>query len=298
VVLCLLAFVLGLAMGGLDVSMNLHGVTVERCYGRPILSGFHAAFSAGGLAGAGAGALAAGAGVDVRLHLALVGAASAVVGVAWSRRFLPAGADAMDAREPLFVRPPRKVWALGAVAFTCLLIEGASADWSGVYLDQELGTTAGVAALGFTAFSVTMTIGRLVGDRAVQRFGPRALVRAGGLIAAGGFGAALLISQPWAAIVGFACLGAGMSSVVPIVFRAAGAVPGVAAGVALAAVSSTGYLGFVVGPAAIGGVAELLSLPVALSLLVVLGGAVAAVAPAAHVERAERVPAVPEAHAA
>ena len=273
-----LAFALGVGMGSLDVSMNVHGVTVERRYGRPILSSFHAAFSLGGLAGAGLGALVAGAGVDVRVHLAVAAALCGTVGLVWSRRFLPASADAAAAQDPVFVRPPRRLWALGALAFACLLIEGGAADWSGVYIKDELGTGPGVAALGFTAFSVTMTLGRIFGDRLVTRFGSARLVRTGGLVAAVGFGGALVLSTPLAALVGFACLGAGMSSVIPIVFRTAGQAPGIASGVALSAVSSVGYLGFVAGPPAIGGIAELIGLPAALGVLVALAAAVAALA--------------------
>jgi MFS family permease len=276
--LCGLMLLFGAAMGSLDVTMNAHGVAVERRYGRAILASFHAWFSLGGLAGGALGALAAAADLDVRAHLAIVAAVMAVVGLSWSRYFLASDADAIGHADPVFVRPPRRLLALGALAFACLLIEGASADWSGVYLRDELGTTAAIAALGFTAFSVTMTAGRLVGDRLVDRFGPTAIVRAGGSIAAIGFGLALLIAEPFAAIVGFACLGAGMSGVVPIVFRASGHVPGMAAGVGLAAVSSTGYLGFLVGPPTIGGIAELVGLPTALVVLVVLATVVALLA--------------------
>jgi MFS family permease len=276
--LCALMLFLGAAMGSLDVTMNAHGVAVERSYRRSILASFHAAFSLGGLAGGALGALSAAVGLDVRAHLAIVALGSAAVGLTWSRRFLGATADAIGHHEPIFVRPPRRLLALGALAFACLLIEGASADWSGVYLRDELGTTAAVAALGFTAFSVTMTLGRLLGDRLVDRFGPQWVVRAGGSVAAVGFGLALVVAQPAAAIVGFACLGAGMSGVVPIVFRAAGHVPGMTAGVGLAAVSSTGYLGFLVGPPTIGGIAELLGLPLALVVLVALATAVALLA--------------------
>jgi MFS family permease len=258
--------------------MNVHGVTVERRYGRPILSGFHAAFSLGGLAGAALGALAAGAGVDVRLHLAAAAAVCGTIGLVWSRRFLPGSADASAKQDPVFVRPPRRLWALGALAFACLVIEGGAADWSGVYIKDELGTGPGVAALGFTAFSVTMTLGRLFGDRLVIRFGSARLVRTGALVAAVGFGTALAVSAPPAALVGFACLGAGMSSVIPIVFRAAGRTPGIASGVALSAVTSVGYLGFVAGPPAIGGIAELVGLPTALGVLVALAAGVAALA--------------------
>jgi MFS family permease len=276
--LCALMFFFGAGMGALDVTMNAHGVAVERSYGRAILASFHAAFSLGGLAGGALGALAAAVGLDVRAQLAIVGVASGVIGLTWSRRFLAADVDAVGHTDPIFVRPPRRLLALGLLAFACLLIEGASADWSGVYMRDELGTTAAVAALGFTAFSVTMTIGRLLGDRLVDRLGPEIVVRAGGSIAAVGFGLALLLSHPAAAIAGFACLGAGMSGVVPIVFRASGHVPGMAAGVGLAAVSSTGYLGFLVGPPTIGGIAEIVGLPTALVILVLLATVVALLA--------------------
>ena len=274
-----LAVFLGMTMGALDVSMNAHGVAVETQYGRPILSSFHAAFSLGGLAGGALGALAAAAGLDVRVHLALVAFVSLVIGLLWSRRFLGADVDAVGAADPTFVRPPAKLIPLGLLAFACLLIEGASGDWSGVYLRDELGTSAAVAALGFTAFSVTMTAGRIVGDRLVSRFGSVTVVRAGGAIAAGGFALALVVATPVAAIAGFACLGAGMSGVVPIVFRSAGHVGGMAPQLGLAAVSSTGYLGFMVGPPVIGGIAELVGLPSALIVIVLLGGVVFSLAP-------------------
>jgi len=286
-VLCALAFFYGASMGSLDVTMNAHGVAVERRYGRAILASFHASFSIGGLAGGAIGVFAAAIDLDVRAQLAIVAVISAAVGLTWSRRFLGGDADAMDRAEPLFVRPPRRLLALGVLAFACLLIEGASADWSAVYLRDELGTTAAVAAIGFTAFSVTMTVGRVFGDRLVDRFGPEAIVRAGGSVAAIGFGLALVAAAPVAAIAGFACLGAGMSGVVPIVFRAAGHVPGMAAGLGLAAVSSTGYLGFLVGPPTIGGLAELTGLPTALFVLVVLAAAVALLAPTTRYARAD-----------
>jgi MFS family permease len=284
--LCVLAFFYGASMGSLDVTMNAHGVAVERRYGRSILASFHAAFSIGGLAGGALGALSAAVDLDVRAQLALVAVASAAIGLTWSRRFLGADADAIGHAEPVFVRPPRRLLALGLLAFACLLIEGASADWSAVYLRDELGTTAAIAAIGFTSFSITMTLGRVFGDRLVDRFGPEAVVRAGGSLAAVGFGLALVAAAPVPAIAGFACLGAGMSGVVPIVFRAAGHVPGMSAGVGLAAVSSTGYLGFLVGPPTIGGLAELTGLPTALAVIVVLAATVALLAPTTRFARA------------
>jgi MFS family permease len=274
--------VLGLAMGSLDVTMNAHGVAVERRYDRPILSGFHAAFSFGGLAGAGTAATAAAAGLDLEAHMALVAAATFAVGLVWSRRFLPAAEDASGPDHRVLVRPPRRLWALGAVAFSCLLVEGAAADWSAVYVRDELSTGAATAATAYVAFSLTMAFGRLLGDRLVARFGPVALVRWGGLLAAGGFGAGLVAGAVPGALLGFAALGAGLSAVIPVVFRAAGSTPGISPGMALAAVSSTGYLGFVAGPPLIGTLAEAVGLPAALVVLVALGLVVAALARSAR----------------
>jgi MFS family permease len=282
VVLCLAAFLAGAVFGSLDVTMNAHGVAVERRYGRPILSGFHAAFSFGGLAGAATAATAAAAALDLQLHVGLVALASLAVGLAWSRRFLPAEEDAGGAEIPVLARPPRRLWALGAVAFSCLLVEGAAADWSAVYVRDELSTGAATAATAYVAFSLTMAVGRLLGDRLVERFGPVALVRWGGLVAAGGFGAGLAAGAVPGALLGFAALGAGLAAVIPVVFRAAGSTPGISPGMALAAVSSTGYLGFVAGPPLIGSVAEAVGLPAALILLVALGLVVAALARSAR----------------
>src|ERR671934_2490308 len=131
-----------------------------------------------------------------------------------------------------------------------------------------------------------MVVGRASGDRLVEALGPVRLVRAGGAIAAAGFGLALVLGAPAAAVLGFACLGIGVSCIVPLVFRAAGAVRGVPAGVALGAVSSMGYLGLMAGPPLVGGLAELTSLPRALWLLVGLAGIVAALARTARVDAA------------
>lgn len=259
--------VFGMAFGTVDVAMNAHGVAVERRAERPILSGLHAGFSAGGLLGAGLGALVAGAGIDVRVHLAAAGATALAIGIVATRGLLDAGQDAGAAGAPLVVRPPRRLLALAVLAFACLLLEGAAADWSAVYLRDSAKGSAAAAALGFTAFSVAMTAVRLAGDALTLRLGAERLVLAGALLAAAGTGTALAAGGVVAGIAGFACLGAGMAAVVPIAFRAAGSTPGLEPGVALAAVTTPGYLGFVVGPPLIGALAELTSLPRALVLV-------------------------------
>src|SRR5439155_325707 len=134
---------------------------------------------------------------------------------------------------------------------------------------------AAVAALAYAAFSIAMTAGRLTGDRLTARLGAVALVRRGGLVAAVGLGAALIAGAPAAALVGFACLGAGLATVIPAVFRAAGNATS-QPGPALATVSTTGYLGFLAGPPLIGALADATSLPTALVLLPALAAVLAA----------------------
>jgi MFS family permease len=276
-VLVLATLAYGAANGALDVAMNTQGTSVEHRAGRLILSSLHAGFSAGGLVGALLGAAAAAGDVDVRVHLAIVGGLALAIGLPITRSLLPAEADAAP-EGPSFARPSRALWALGILAFCCLLAEGAAADWSAVYVEDALDAPAAQAALAFAAFSATMTLGRLAGDRLAAAFGSVRLLRACGLIAGIGIGGALLLAVPGAAIVGFALLGAGLSVVVPIVFRSAAAVPGAAAGPSLAAVSTLGYLGFLAGPPLVGGIAELTSLPAALSVVVVCACATAALA--------------------
>jgi MFS family permease len=290
--LALALLLFGAAAGALDIAMNAHGLEVERRYVRPILSSFHAGWSLGGLAGAGVGALAAWAGVDPLPHFAAVAVAVGVGGLMASGALLPAGADRPES-PPRLARPPRRLLLLAVLAFCGLFAEGAVADWSAVYLAGPLDAGAGVAALGFAAFSTTMVAFRLLGDGLTTRWGPVALMRRGGIVAGGGLAAALLIGHPAAALAGFACMGAGLAAVVPVAFRAAGSIPDVPAGVGIAALTTVGYSAFVVGPPVIGFAAEVVGLPLALGIVVALLGVLAALAAEARPARALVSP-VPE----
>jgi MFS family permease len=266
------ALALGAMNGAVDVAMNTQGTTIERLRGRLLLGRLHAAFSAGGLVGAGAGALAIAAGLGATEHLLVAGAICALVAYPATRALV--GGDAHpDRSEPTFARPSRALLALGVLAFCCLLAEGAALDWSAVYVDRDLAASASLAALAYATFSAAMLTGRLLADRLATRFGPTALLRAGGLVAGGGLAVAIAIGAPGAALVGFAALGAGLSVVIPLVFRAASSRGGAPS---LAAVSTMGYTGFLAGPPVIGAIAEAASLPAALTL-VALAAASAAI---------------------
>jgi MFS family permease len=174
-----------------------------------------------------------------------------------------------------------RIIALGLLAFCCLLGEGAGGSWSAVYLRDNLGTSAGFAALGYAAFSVMMAVGRLFGDRLVARFGPARVVSACGLVAAVGLGAGLISAAPAGALIGFALFGAGLSCTFPQLLSAAGNIASLPSGRGIARVAGSGYLGFLCGPVLIGGCASLaglrlaLGVPVILMLVVALGGAAA-----------------------
>jgi len=264
-------FLLGLANGSLDVAMNAQGVEVERAAGRPILSSMHAGFSFGGLVGAGLGALAAATGVGVLANFLVLGLLAAAIGE-WVSRALIADAPAPDARHTSPAGTARGRWRLRGLAFCCLFAEGAAMDWSAVHL-RTIGAGAAVAALGYAAFSVAMATGRLGGDRLSERLGPVALARRGGLLATAAMAVSLAAGLPAVGLLAYLVLGAGLSVVIPLIFRAAAT--GADAGPALAGVTTTGYLGLLSGPPIIGAVASLTSVPTALVLVLAATGAVA-----------------------
>jgi hypothetical protein len=221
------------------------------------------------MAGAGATALIAGAGVGLLPHFASIAALVALLGVAACRPMLPAAAEG-GAAGPGFARPSAALLLPGVVALAGLLSEGAVADWSAVYLSKSLGAGTATAAAAFAAFSCAMAAGRFSGDWVALRLGGDTVVRAGGALAATGLGLTLAIGHPLVAVLGFALVGAGLSCVFPVVLSGAARVPGLPPSAAIAAVCTVGYLGFLVGPPLIGGLAELVGLPAALGVVVAL----------------------------
>jgi MFS family permease len=267
----------GLANGVLDVSMNVHGLTVERGLQRPILSSLHAAFSFGALGGAAVGGIVAGAGVGVVPHLWIAAAVGAGMGLVAARFLLPPVADASP-EGPLLARPSRALAAIGIFAFCALLSEGAVNDWAAIYLDDDLGSGEGLAAGGLAAFSLTMGVGRLAGDRLTEALGPVRLARGGAGLAALGMATALAGDAAAMAIAGFAAMGLGLAALFPLALRAAATRTGTP-GPAVAAVSAFGYCGFLAGPTSVGGLSELAGLRTALLLVAILCATAAALAP-------------------
>ncbi|WP_448477122.1 MFS transporter [Pseudoxanthomonas mexicana] len=259
--------VFGASLGVLDVVMNLQAVIVERASGRAMMSGFHGMYSVGGIAGAGgvAGALTWGASPLVAITDTAVLAALLL---AAARGGLLAQSGEGD--HPAFALPRGRVLLVGAVCFAMFLSEGAVLDWSAVFLSTVRHADPATAGFGYVAFAATMTLGRLTGDRIVQTLGAFRVVVCGTLVAAAGFALAILSASPMAGLAGFALVGAGAANVVPVMFSAAGRQHDMPTHLAVAAVTTMGYAGVLLGPAALGFVAKATSLPMAFGLLVAL----------------------------
>ncbi|MGW7043307.1 MFS transporter [Streptomyces avermitilis] len=273
----LLAF--GFCNGCLDVSMNAHAVHVEKAYGRPVMSAFHATFSIGGVLAALVGAATASAGLSPVAGMAAMGALGIAIALVSARALLPTASTAADtgsAREieqaPTAGRrgTSRRIWILAALALLVMLCEGAANDWSALHLKDVLGTPASTAAFAYGTFAATMTIGRLLADRLVARFGSMAILRYGAATAAVGITIVTVSPWIWAAFVGWALFGLGLSGCVPQLFSAAGHADPSAAGANVSRVAGLGYVGMLAGPAAIGWLTHLVALNHAFVLLILL----------------------------
>ncbi|MFC8846795.1 MULTISPECIES: MFS transporter [unclassified Micromonospora] len=281
-------FFFGATHGTLNIAMNANALEVQRAWGRPIMSSFHATYSIGGFLGAIVGSFFASSRASVGITFLTVGAGVLVLAV-WAALWVLPGASPPGAPVESTAagqgpaRRPLLLVFFGVLVLCTLVGEGAAADWSAVYLRDNLETSPGFAAYGFAAFSIMMTVGRLFGDRLVRAVGPVTLVRSSGALAALGLGAALLVNHPVAGVIGFGLLGAGLSCIAPQVYSAAGNQDPNRAGRALSTVVSIGYLGFLFGPILIGAAATAVGLPAALWIPVVLAVFVAAGATAMRV---------------
>lgn len=255
--------------GALDVAMNSQGIAIEQRYGRPILSSFHAWWSFGAFVGVGLGALAIVAGL--RLDVQMIIATVVLVLVSWPLVRLMLDDDhSVDEHKLALPWRDRRVLLLAGVMFGGLLCEGAVGDWAALYLRDSIGVAPQRAGLGYSVFAVTMFLGRVMGDRWVARFGAVKVVAVLAAVGAVGFGSALLVSQFWFALVGFAAMGLGIACVVPVVFSSAAAQSDSHAGQAIAGVATAGWAGFLLGPPLIGLLAHSTSLSTALAVLPLL----------------------------
>ncbi|MBT2412263.1 MFS transporter [Streptomyces sp. ISL-12] len=267
--LCLALFVYGATSGMSDVAMNALGVEVENRLDKSIMSGLHGMWSAGALIGSAGGTLAAHLGADARLHHLLAAAVLTVLGLVMCSWVLDLQPAEDEEAPPRFALPPRSAVLIGAVGFCAVFAEGASLDWSAVYLRDQLDTSAGLAAACTTGFTLTMALSRFAGDRIVDRFGAVRSVRVSGVLAALGGLLVVIGGHPAVAMTGFALLGLGIAVVIPLCFAAAGR-SGSNPSLAIAGVATITYTSGLIAPSAIGGLAEATSLVVSFGLVTVL----------------------------
>jgi MFS family permease len=269
-------FVFGLAGNLVNIAVNTQAVGVEALYGRSVMGSFHGLWSLAGFCAAAVGTAMMGWGVAPLPHF--VGMAGLLlVGLLASARFiLPDGPGRHPAGRVLSL-PDRSLWGLGLMAFCSMICEGAMFDWSGVYFERVVRAPPDWVGTGYAAFMGAMATGRFVADGLTRRLGLTRVFQLSGALIAGGLLLAVLVPRLGAALVGFLLVGCGVSSVVPLVYGAAGRSQKVPAGVALAAVSTIGFLGFLLGPPVIGLVAEALSLRGSFTLVAGMGLGVAVV---------------------
>ncbi|MEU3339693.1 MFS transporter [Streptomyces sp. NPDC002144] len=275
--LCLAMFVYGASAGMADVAMNALGVEIEHRLDKSIMSGLHGMWSAGALIGSAGGTLAAHLGADARVHFALAAGTLTALGLLACTWVLDLQPAEDEEPPPRFALPPRSALLIGAVGFCAVFAEGASLDWSAVFLRDQLDTSAGLAAACTTGFMLTMAVARLVGDAVVNRFGAVRTVRAGGVLAVLGGLLIVVAGEPVVAMGGFALLGLGIAVVVPLCFAAAGH-SGPNPSQAIAGVATITYTSGLIAPGLIGGVAQATSLVVSFVLVTVLAGGLAAFA--------------------
>ncbi|MGI3203356.1 MFS transporter [Streptomyces sp. GLT-R25] len=269
VTLCMALFVYGATAGMADVAMNALGVEIESLLDKSIMSGLHGMWSAGALVGSAAGTVAAHLGSDARLHHALAAVALTLIGVSACQWVLDLRPTEDEEPPPRFALPPKSALLIGAIGFCAVFAEGASLDWSAVYLRDALDSSAGVAAASTTGFTLTMAIARFAGDAVVDRFGPVRTVRVSGALATLGALLVVVARNAPMAMAGFALLGLGIAVVVPLCFAAAGR-SGPNPSQAIAGVATITYTSGLIAPSAIGAVADATSLVTSFVLVTVL----------------------------
>lgn len=265
-ILCLLLF--GFSSNAVNISVNTQAVAAEELYGRPILASFHGLWSLAGFTGAGIGTFMISRGVSPLYHFTIILAVIVIITIITTGYLKN---DRVTNAGPVFVMPDNSLIKLGAIAFCSMICEGAMFDWSVIYFKKVVHAEVAWVGIGFTAFMFTMAGGRFVADWFAHRFGLKRTMQLSGMLTATGLLIAVIFPYLYTAIIGFLFVGAGVSSVVPMVYSAAGKSKTMSPGVALAAVSTIGFLGFLIGPPMIGFIAGLASLRASFTLIAMMG---------------------------
>lgn len=268
--LAITLFFFGFGGDLLNISMNVQAVGVEKAQNRSFMSFFHGIFSVGFMIGAALGGILAKFEITPAIHLGLVGIMVILVGGISYPILLNKDEKSLEP-SPLFAWPDKSLIILGIICLCAMLCEGAMADWSVLYYKKVMKNPIGFVTAGFTAFSVAMVIGRLFGDGFLAKVGLPKLLLINSLLLISGMSIALIYTSPINVIIGFGITGLGLSTMVPLIYSEAGHSKTMSSGAALAAITTIGMFGFMIGPVFIGFISELSNLRIALSTLIVLG---------------------------
>lgn len=271
--LALALYLFGICGNMCNISVNTQAIRAEKLYGRPIMTSFHGAWSAAGFTGAAIGLLMMAQGVAPYLHFWAV-ASAIILTIVVAQKYLQPGRAAIMEKKPFFSKPNGVLVQLGIIGFCSMASEGAMFDWSGVYFKQVVHAPASLTILGYVSFMVMMATGRFMGDALIARHGRKKMLRISGVLISCGLFISVLFPHIVTATLGFLVVGLGVSSIVPMVYSTAGKVPGIPPGIALTAVSSISFLGFLLGPPLIGYIAELSSLRYSFAVIGLMGFAI------------------------
>ncbi len=262
-------FFFGLLGNMCNISINTQAVGVEALYTRSIMATFHGIWSLAGFMGAALGTFLVSKNLSPLIHFWLICGGCLLLLIAIQRFALPKDASHPD--QPIFVKPDSSLLKLGFIAFSCMVCEGTMFDWSGVYFQKVVEVPKELTTLGYAAFMGTMAGGRFLGDRIVTKFGKQKVLQTSGVVITTGLLIAVIFPTIIFATIGFLLVGLGVSSVIPLVYSTAGKSAKMSPSVALAAVSTIGFLGFLMGPPVIGFIAQVFSLRWSFTLIAILG---------------------------
>ncbi len=263
-------FFFGLAGNMGNISFNTQAVAVEALYKRNIMASFHGVWSLAGFTGAAFGTFMTGTGFDPAYHFLIVLSIALTTFVA-SFRFLVLNDVKSAENAPLFALPSKSLLTLGLIAFCSMLCEGAMFDWSGIYFKKVVMAKQALVGAGYTAFMSTMALSRFVADYFTFRYGFKRIIQASGLLIMTGLLLAVLLPTFYTAVAGFLLVGIGVSSIVPLVYSAAGKSKTLSPGIALASVSTISFFGFLFGPPLIGILAGVSSLRLSFAVIAFMG---------------------------
>ncbi|MGX5818909.1 MFS transporter [Chitinophaga lutea] len=261
----------GLCSNLVNIASNTQAVNVEMLYRRSIMASFHGVWSTAGLTGVLVSMAMVNLGLSPLAHYAGVFGACVVAVVVAGGYLLPRDVSVRKGPLLVFVKPDRNIVVLGLITFACMICEGTMFDWSSVYFEQEVHAPPSWSRVGFLAFMATMAGGRFMADRFIVHFGVKRMLQGSGVTIMTGLLLAAALPYPAPSMIGFLLVGLGVASVVPMTYSLAGRSRTIQPGVALAMVSSIGFLGFLLGPPLIGFVAEAVGLRWSITLIAVLG---------------------------